>query len=174
MIAWRSEFSLCSFYFLLLILYAQFMNYCVHVCSCVLGVFSCSFQFGAFLFLLLRRLPVFWGAKKPLLYDPCAHPSTPRPSVSPAMLCVLLCILMHSTPNPCPQGPSVPPQAPFPCPNMPPCITAPIRTHKHPPCHVWPSPTRYADMPCCCAFYYVLICVAWCSCVRVWCVCLRG
>ena len=86
---------------------------------------------------------------KSLVYARCAHPSIPRPSIPLPYMVVFVCILRAQHAHPCPQRPHVPLQAPFPCPTMSYCPTAPIRIHKCPPwaCMDIPGPWLHW-MPC--------------------------
>ena len=87
----------------------------------------------------------FCWALKPLIYAPCVHPSTSRPSVSPGLLCRFCAFCMHGmtaiqvrNDHLCPSDPHSRDPA---CPYIVPFAFPPINAHLE---HPLPSPTHYA------------------------------
>ena len=156
----------CPFPVLILLflffLYTQLMCCCVHIRRCVFAVFlpvfvlvsCCPFAPPAsFAYFIL-------GLKGPCLFPPW----TPRPSVSPALLCCFVCcaFCVHSIHSPCPQRPHVPSNTyTYTCTYTYAytCTSARLsaRTHELPPSYG--TPTHLPARPQVCIGMYVWACM---------------
>ena len=128
----------------------------------------CSFPFPAF-----ASFALFYWASKALVYAPFVRPSTSRPSVSPALLCLVcvFCVLGMAefpTRNDHPYPPKAHSRGP-PCPQVPPTTLPPKNTHH---AHPLPSPTHYYRHIMLLPFWHILPRVIYCACVHVLCVCV--